>query len=98
MELGFEFDPAKSATNRDKHGIDFVEEQALWKVPALDQPLPYEGESREMRTGPIRGRLWSAVYTMRGAVIRIISVRRARQDEEDDYGRNVAKPGHDDQP
>ena len=27
----FEFDPAKSALNKDKHGIDFVEAQALWK-------------------------------------------------------------------
>ena len=29
----FEFDPAKSAANKAKHGIDFVEAQALW----LDQ-------------------------------------------------------------
>ena len=98
MDRDFEFDPAKSAANRDKHGIDFVEAQALWTVPALDQPLPYEGEPREMRTGQIRDGLWSAVYTLRGATIRIISVRRARKDEVDDYGRNVAKPGNDDQP
>ena len=29
MDQEFEFDPAKSATNRDKHGIDFVEAQGL---------------------------------------------------------------------
>ena len=28
--MEFEFDPAKSAANKDKHGIDFVEAQALW--------------------------------------------------------------------
>jgi uncharacterized DUF497 family protein len=51
-----------------------------------------------MRTGRIRDKLWSAVYTVRGTAIRIISVRRAREDEEEDYGRNVAKPGNDDEP
>ena len=27
----FEFDPRKSESNKAKHGIDFVEAQALWK-------------------------------------------------------------------
>jgi hypothetical protein len=27
----FEFDPGKSAANREKHGIDFVEAQVLWQ-------------------------------------------------------------------
>jgi uncharacterized DUF497 family protein len=98
MDERFEFDPAKSAANRDKHGIDFVEAQGLWRVLALDQPLPYQGEPREMRTGRIGGRYWSAVYTRRGSAIRIISVRRARRDEEEDYERNVAKPRNDDEP
>lgn len=98
MDERFEFDPAKSAANRDKHGIDFIEAQRLWQVPALDQPLPYLGEVREMRTGRIGGRFWSAVYTRRGAAIRIISVRRARRDEVEDYERNVTKPRNDDEP
>jgi uncharacterized protein len=28
--MDFEFDPAKSAANLEKHGIDFVRAQALW--------------------------------------------------------------------
>ncbi|CAN5602800.1 hypothetical protein BH24ACT21_BH24ACT21_01120 [soil metagenome] len=28
--MEFEFDEAKSQTNKTKHGIDFVEAQALW--------------------------------------------------------------------
>ena len=32
MDHEFEFDSAKSAANRDKHGIDFVEAQQLWAV------------------------------------------------------------------
>ena len=33
--ISFEFDPAKSETNRTKHGIDFVEAQDLWHDPML---------------------------------------------------------------
>jgi uncharacterized protein len=31
--MRFEFDAGKSATNKAKHGIDFVEVQALWDDP-----------------------------------------------------------------
>ena len=31
----FEFDPGKSRSNRDKHGIDFREAQLLWNDPNL---------------------------------------------------------------
>jgi hypothetical protein len=31
----FEFDATKSASNRTKHGIDFVEAQKLWHDPML---------------------------------------------------------------
>ena len=31
----FEFDEAKSQANQDKHGIDFVAAQELWKDPHL---------------------------------------------------------------
>ena len=29
-KLEFEFDPNKSQSNKNKHGIDFIEAQALW--------------------------------------------------------------------
>lgn len=31
----FEFDPDKSQSNREKHGIDFVLAQKLWNDPDL---------------------------------------------------------------
>ena len=43
MEDAFEFDPAKSAANRDKHGIDFVEAQGLWGGPRWTSPYPIRG-------------------------------------------------------
>ena len=32
MLMLFEYDPAKSTTNKAKHGIDFDEAQVLWKM------------------------------------------------------------------
>ena len=83
--MEYEFDPAKSAANRDKHGMDFVTAQALWQSYGWVQPLPYLAEARWMRTGPIAGRLWSVVYTMRAGRIRLISARRARPQEVKQY-------------
>ena len=83
----FEFDPAKSAGNREKHGIDFVEAQRLWldwnrveiATLTLDEP-------RTIVTGCIDGLHWTAIVTHRGGRVRIISVRRARETEVRRYG------------
>ncbi|MES2338901.1 MAG: BrnT family toxin [Pseudomonadota bacterium] len=85
----FEFDPAKSAANKAKHGIDFVEAQALWDGPVLLKlaTVDYDGETRELFVGTIAGRHWTAVVTRRGGSIRIISVRRARRSEEMAFDR-----------
>ena len=83
----FEFDHAKSAANKQKHGIDFNEATTLWEddngleVPAKDQA----GERRLARVALIGAKLWFCVYTMRGETVRIISVRRARDYEKERY-------------
>lgn len=78
----FEFDTAKSESNRTKHGIDFVEAQGLWSDPMLlEIPAKTGDEPRYLVIGLIDGTHWSAVITYRGANIRLISVRRARTEE-----------------
>jgi uncharacterized DUF497 family protein len=42
-------------------------------------------EPRWFAVGFLRGKHWAAVFTMRGTVIRLISVRRARKQEVDLY-------------
>jgi uncharacterized DUF497 family protein len=37
--VGFEFDEQKSRANKAKHGVDFVEAQALWVDDALVEYL-----------------------------------------------------------
>lgn len=78
----FEFDAAKSESNRAKHGLDFVEAQGLWNDPMLlEIPAKTEDEPRYLVVGSIDGKHWSAVITYRGANVRLISVRRARTEE-----------------
>ena len=80
--FSYEFDTSKSESNRLKHGIDFVDAQALWDDPMLlEIPARTDDEPRYLVVGLINGRHWSAVITYRGANIRLISVRRARTEE-----------------
>ena len=90
--MEFEFDPGKSKANRDKHGIDFVEAQELWDVWAAQKPLTYIGEDRFLRIGMFGKKLWVAVFTLRNERVRLISVRRARQNEVREY-EQAAKSG-----
>ncbi|MGH9411361.1 MAG: BrnT family toxin [Vicinamibacterales bacterium] len=84
--LDFEFDPAKSAANLKKHGIDFIGAQLLWNDPdRLEIPARSRDEPRTQVVGRIGDLLWSAFVTLRGDRIRIISVRRARDEEKAAY-------------
>ncbi|WP_150047500.1 BrnT family toxin [Methylomonas rhizoryzae] len=80
--ITFEFDETKNRTNLLKHGIDFVDAQALWKDPRLlEIPAKTEDEPRYLVMGKIKGKHWSAVITYRSKNIRLISVRRSRTEE-----------------
>ena len=80
--MGFEFDQHKSAINKNKHGIDFLEAQALWKDPnVVTVPIEVDIERRFMIIGTIDGKYWSAVVTYRSENVRLISVRRSRRNE-----------------
>lgn len=78
----FEFDEAKSCSNKAKHGIDFVEAQALWLDDRLYEVPARSGyEVRFLVIGRIGRRHWSAVVSIRGQRVRLISVRRSRFEE-----------------
>ncbi len=80
--MEFIFNPAKSDANREKHGIDFVQAQALWEDPdRLEIPARTADEPRFLVVGMIGEKHWSAVITYRENATRIISVRRARDEE-----------------
>lgn len=84
--MAFELDSRKLAANKAKHGIDFLESQAVWMDPdRLETPARTLDESRFQIIGQIEGKIWSAFVTYRGSDVRILSVRRARPDEEARY-------------
>lgn len=80
--MEFEFDPTKSAANQEKHGIDFVRAQELWRDSMrVEVPARTVDEPRWLVIGRIDGKHWSAVVTHREERTRIISVRRSRDEE-----------------
>ena len=84
--MKFEFDPNKSNSNKIKHGVDFVEAQIIWEDPdRLQVPAQTRGEKRWMLIGRIGRKHWSAIFTVRDSTVRIISVRRSRPQEVEQY-------------
>lgn len=82
MTTSFEYDEAKSQTNRDKHGIDFESAKTLWDDGSyIEIPTMALDEERRMVIGKIEGKYWSAIITYRNEGIRLISVRRSRKEE-----------------
>lgn len=91
--MEFEFDAAKSKANREKHGIDFIEAQQLWEdEDRLQIPARTEDEPRYVFIAALEQKLWSAFFTYRTGRIRLISVRRARQEERELYHESQESP------
>ena len=81
--INFEFYETKSHANLLKHGVDFIDAQALWDDPSLlEIPANTEEEPRYLMIGLIQNKHWSAIITFRGSNVRLISVRRSRTEEE----------------
>jgi uncharacterized protein len=84
--MGFEYDPEKSAENKRKHSVDFEEAQALWSDPVLlEIPARVSDELRWVVIGKMSEKHRSAVITRRNDNVRIISVRRSRDEEIEIY-------------
>lgn len=82
----FEYDQGRSPANKDKHGIDFEEAQELWRDPdLLEIPARTADEPRWIVIGKLGGGHWSAVITRRGGNVRLILVRRSRDEEVQVY-------------
>jgi uncharacterized DUF497 family protein len=78
----FQHDPNKSAENKRKHGIDFEDAQRLWADPeVMEIPARISNEPSWLLIGKIDEKHWSAIVTKRGKNIRLISVRRSREEE-----------------
>ena len=87
----FEWDEEKRALNLKKHGIDFLAAKELWNGPVLEAPSPQtqHNEERIIAVGNIEGRCIAVIYTWRGNNRRLISARKARNNEQEAYENAV---------
>ena len=84
--MEFEYDPAKSDSNKEKHAIDFEEAQVLWDdEDRMVIPARSDSEQRFALLALLGDRVWVTFYTVRDTAIRLISVRRARKNETELY-------------
>ena len=93
MDICFEWDPAKAATNLAKHGVTFEEALTAFGDPLarifIDEEHSIE-ERREILIGhSLRRRLLVICFTERDT-IRIFSAREATKRERWDYEENVS--------
>jgi uncharacterized DUF497 family protein len=85
-----EFDPVKDQINRQKHGISLAAAAGIDLESAIvieDRRFDY-GETRFLAYAPIAGRLHVIWFTIRGATVRAIGLRRANRRERIQYGQS----------
>jgi len=93
----FEWDNAKSETNRRKHGVGFEEARTVFDDPLaviFDDVQHSVGERREFLIGHSAGhRLLLVCFTERLGAVRIFSSRPASPQEQRDYeeGSNLQR-------
>jgi uncharacterized protein len=83
----FEWDENKREKNLDAHKLDFAAVAQLFSGNYIRKRgrAGQGGEERWMATGIVHGVYATAIYTMRGDTVRMISLRRARDDERRHY-------------
>jgi uncharacterized protein len=85
--MNFEWDEAKNAANRAKHGIAFESVAGFdWETSvAFERTRKSDSEQRFVAVGQLGGKLYSIIYTWRTGTLRIISMRRSNKAEERAY-------------
>ena len=92
--MKFEWDENKNDANIKVHGIDFCDAHLIFDSPILvkiDNRKDY-GEERLIGLGALYGAVVVIIFTKREDAIRIISIRRANQNERKIYQEKVSQP------
>ena len=85
--MQYEFDPVKSDSNADKHGMPLTDaEDFEWETAVVKEDARKSyAEPRFLATGYVGQRLHVMVFCMRAECIRVISLRQANRREERIY-------------
>jgi len=90
--MKFEWDEEKRLANITKHGLDFVGIETVFDgetATVLDNRFDY-GEERFVTFGLFDGRVIAITHLETDKKIRIISVRKATTNEEENYFKQIA--------
>lgn len=80
--MDVEFDPAKDAKNRAKHGYGLLLGSVILEHVVEDDVEWIDGEERITAFGFVGVILFACVYTVRRGRPRIVSVRKATREEQ----------------
>jgi uncharacterized DUF497 family protein len=84
--MDFEWSEAKRIAVLEPRGLDFIDAEILFNGRALyTAASPRLAEERWLSVGELNGRLVAVVWTRRSEAIRIITMRRARDEERERY-------------
>ncbi|HKZ96092.1 MAG TPA: BrnT family toxin [Hyphomicrobiaceae bacterium] len=89
----FEWDETKRQRNIDVHGIDFEDAATIFGLPYLRDRSDKKDEPRFVAIGRLTDVEIAVVYTVRDGVCRIISARRARTNEREEYHEALSRRG-----
>jgi uncharacterized DUF497 family protein len=85
--MDFEWSAAKRIAVLEARGLDFIDAEILFDGrPLHTVASPRGAEERWLSVGELNGRLVAVVWTQRSDTIRIITMRRARNEEKQRYG------------
>jgi uncharacterized DUF497 family protein len=83
----FSWDESKREWVLAERGIDFL--QVAYSFfdgrPLLTVPTPRGEEERFLSIGPMKGKFFTVIWMWRDGTIRIVTARRARHAEEEQY-------------
>ena len=87
----WDWDEAKRQTNLARHGVDFASIADFdWLTADIWTDVRFDyGEVRKAALGLIGERLYYVAYTERGAVTRLISLRKASERERQKWNMSA---------
>ena len=85
IAVSFEWDEQKNALNQAKHGIDFDDAMEVFYGPIFLRRSNRNNEERWLAIGKSHDRIMTVIFTRRDELIRIISARHPRRNEEREY-------------
>jgi uncharacterized DUF497 family protein len=90
--MSVEWDPAKAASNLQKHGISFSDAELVLRDPqgVCVEDKSAKGEERYVVVGmDALGGITAVCFTYRGEAVRIISARSATRHERRQYEEGI---------